>query len=137
LVIDEEEEMAMRAVIVRRLVKPRWDALSRSGMRRGVSDRVLGEEERAVENVYIKKMEKEKMEKLLRQGFSAAEAKAAISGSPTASPEAAKAAAAAAKPSTGGNTNYAAIAGVVGGAGLAYWYFSSPSKRQTDNKVSG
>ncbi|CAK9231970.1 unnamed protein product [Sphagnum jensenii] len=130
--------MAMRAVIVRRLVKPRWDALSRSGMRRGISDRVLGEEERAVENVYIKKMEKEKMEKLLRQGFSAEEAKAAISGSPTASPEAAKAAAAAAaKPSTDGNTNYAAIAGVVGGAGLAYWYFSSPSKRQTDNKVSG
>jgi len=107
-------------------------------MRRGISDRVLGEEERAVENVYIKKMEKEKMEKLLRQGFSAEEAKAAISGSPTASPEAAKAAAAAAtKLSTDGNTNYAAIAGVVGGAGLAYWYFSSPSKRQTDNKVSG
>ncbi|KAH8955971.1 hypothetical protein BDL97_07G012400 [Sphagnum fallax] len=130
--------MAMGAVIVRRLVKPRWDALSRSGMRRGISDRVLGEEERAVENVYIKKMEKEKMEKLLRQGFSAEEAKAAISGSPTASPEAAKAAAAAAtKLSTDGNTNYAAIAGVVGGAGLAYWYFSSPSKRQTDNKVSG
>jgi hypothetical protein len=54
LVVDEEEEMAMGAVIVRRLVKPRWDALSRSGMRRGISDRVLGEEERAVENVYIK-----------------------------------------------------------------------------------
>ncbi|KAH8943002.1 hypothetical protein BDL97_13G025900 [Sphagnum fallax] len=131
--------MAMRAAIVRTLrVNPSrsWDTLTCSGMRRGFSGKVLGEEERAAENIYIKKMEHEKMEKLLQQGFSAEEAKAAISGSPTATPEAAKAAkeATASKASTDGNTNYAVIAGIVGVVGLAYWYFSSPSKKEVDNK---
>ncbi|KAH9542700.1 hypothetical protein CY35_13G021700 [Sphagnum magellanicum] len=131
--------MAMRAAIVRtlRVNPPRsWDTLTWSGMRRGFSGKVLGEEERAAENIYIKKMEQEKLEKLIKQGFSAEEAKAAVSGSPTATPEAAKAAkeATASKASTDGNTNYAVIAGIVGVVGLAYWYFSSPSKKEVDNK---
>jgi hypothetical protein len=49
--------MAMRAAIVRRLrvTPPRsWDTLTGSGMRRGFSGKVLGEEERAAENIYIK-----------------------------------------------------------------------------------
>ncbi|KAH9569377.1 hypothetical protein CY35_03G130200 [Sphagnum magellanicum] len=98
--------MAMRARIVGSLLNPRsWHALERSGLRRGASGgRVLGEEERAAENIYIKKMEKEKLEKLIQQGFPAEEAKAAISGSPTVSSEAAKAAAAT-KSSTDGKTN--------------------------------
>ncbi|KAH9569378.1 hypothetical protein CY35_03G130200 [Sphagnum magellanicum] len=85
--------MAMRARIVGSLLNPRsWHALERSGLRRGASGgRVLGEEERAAENIYIK-------------GFPAEEAKAAISGSPTVSSEAAKAAAAT-KSSTDGKTN--------------------------------
>ncbi|CAK9221134.1 unnamed protein product [Sphagnum troendelagicum] len=98
--------MAMRAGIVGSLLNPRsWHALELSGLRRGASGgRVLGEEERAAENIYIKKMEKEKLEKLVQQGFPAEEAKAAISGSPTASSEAAKAAAAI-KSTTDGKTN--------------------------------
>lgn len=45
----------MRAVISRRLANPGWDALAaRSGIRRGFSGKVLGEEERAAENIYIK-----------------------------------------------------------------------------------
>lgn len=52
----------------------------------------------------LQKMEKEKLEKLIQQGFPAEEAKAAISGSPTASSEAAKAAAAI-KSTTDGKTN--------------------------------
>jgi hypothetical protein len=48
-------KMAMRAVISRRLANPGWDALAaRSGIRRGFSGKVLGEEERAAENIYIK-----------------------------------------------------------------------------------
>jgi len=49
--------MAMRAAIVRTLrVNPSrsWDTLTCSGMRRGFSGKVLGEEERAAENIYIK-----------------------------------------------------------------------------------
>jgi hypothetical protein len=49
--------MAMRAAIVRTLrVNPSrsWDTLTWSGMRRGFSGKVLGEEERAAENIYIK-----------------------------------------------------------------------------------
>lgn len=49
--------MAMRAAIVRtlRVTPPRsWDTLTWSGMRRGFSGKVLGEEERAAENIYIK-----------------------------------------------------------------------------------
>jgi len=48
-------KMAMRAVVSRRLANPGWDALAaRSGIRRGFSGKVLGEEERAAENIYIK-----------------------------------------------------------------------------------
>jgi hypothetical protein len=49
--------MAMRAAIVRtlRVNPPRsWDTFTWSGMRRGFSGKVLGEEERAAENIYIK-----------------------------------------------------------------------------------
>jgi len=129
--------MAMRAVISRRLANPGWDALAaRSGIRRGFSGKVLGEEERAAENIYIKKMEQEKLEKLVQQGLSAEEAKAAVAASATATPEATKVAKAATAPkvSTDSNMNYAVIAGIVGVAGIAYWYFSSPSKKETDNK---
>ncbi|KAL2924310.1 hypothetical protein RDABS01_028808 [Bienertia sinuspersici] len=44
--------------------------------------KVLSEEEKAAENVYIKKMEKEKLEKLARQGPKAAETEATASGTP-------------------------------------------------------
>jgi hypothetical protein len=49
--------MATRAAIVRtlRVNPPRsWDTITWSGMRRGFSGKVLGEEERAAENIYIK-----------------------------------------------------------------------------------
>lgn len=53
---------------------------------------------------------------LLIQGVSLDEAKATASGSPTASPRAAKT-------STDANTNYApVVGGIVGGVALAYWY---------------
>ena len=53
---------------------------------------------------------------LLIQGVSPKEAKPTASGSPTASPRAAKA-------STDANTNYApVVGGIVGAVALAYWY---------------
>ncbi|KAL6575748.1 hypothetical protein OROMI_011737 [Orobanche minor] len=49
------------------------------------SGKVLSEEEKAAENVYIKKMEQEKLEKLARKGPKSDETPAASSGGPTAS----------------------------------------------------
>ncbi|XP_059431533.1 uncharacterized protein At2g27730, mitochondrial [Corylus avellana] len=63
--------MAMRSVLSRFSVSVTRRMESTRGATRCFSDdkgRVLGEEERAAENVYIKKMERERLEKLKRMG---------------------------------------------------------------------
>jgi hypothetical protein len=102
------------------------------------SGQMFHEEEKAAETVYIKKMEREKLEKLARKGFSEAEAKKAIEGHPEAHPEAVKilneSASSSTDTSTDSTSNYAVIGGIVGVLAIGYWYFSGSSKKEDDRK---
>ncbi|XP_051120588.1 uncharacterized protein At2g27730, mitochondrial [Andrographis paniculata] len=93
------------------------------------SGKVLSEEEKAAENVYIKKMEQEKLEKLARKGpnetsatssGSTADAGAASSGQTSSST--------ASNVSTDKFRNYAVAAGIVTIAASAGWYLRSGKK---------
>uniref|UniRef100_A0A0D9XGZ9 F1F0-ATPase inhibitor protein n=1 Tax=Leersia perrieri TaxID=77586 RepID=A0A0D9XGZ9_9ORYZ len=95
--------------------------------------KVLGEEEKAAENVYIKKMEHEKLEKLARQGPSPGEQASAPVGtaanavktgsSPTGSTSAGV--------STDKHRNYAVLAGTVAAlSGLGWYLLSKPKKSE-------
>ncbi|KVG93227.1 uncharacterized protein At2g27730, mitochondrial-like [Cynara cardunculus var. scolymus] len=93
------------------------------------SGKILSEEEKAAENVYIKKAEQEKLEKLARKGQ---QAEATSGGSGTGSGSNANPSESIA--STGGvssdkNRNYAVIAGVVTGLGALGWYLKSKNKK--------
>lgn len=94
------------------------------------SGKILSEEEKAAENIYIKKTEQEKLEKLARKGQQA-EATSSGSGSGSSSGSGSNAKA---SESTGGvssdkNRNYAVIAGVVTGLGALGWYLKSKDKK--------
>ncbi|KAG6436100.1 hypothetical protein SASPL_100982 [Salvia splendens] len=91
--------------------------------------KVLSEEEKAAENVYIKKMEQEKLEKLARKGPASGETPAAGSSGPVAD----------AKPIGGGTSetpnvstdkhrNYGVVAGIVTVAAAVGWYMGSKKK---------
>ncbi|XP_010510737.1 PREDICTED: uncharacterized protein At2g27730, mitochondrial [Camelina sativa] len=100
--------------------------------RRFSSGKVLSEEEKAAENVFIKKMEQEKLEKIARQGpgeqaaGSASEAKAASGATSTASAESGP------KVSEDKHRNYAVVAGVVTIFGAIGWYMKSGGKKQPE-----
>ncbi|KAJ1692296.1 hypothetical protein LUZ63_008994 [Rhynchospora breviuscula] len=93
--------------------------------------KVLSEEEKAAENVYIKKMEQEKLEKAARQGPKAAESSTVSSGD-------AQAGASVHGSSTEGgastdkNRNYAVVAGTVAFAGVLGWYLLSKPKKSKE-----
>ncbi|XP_010685998.2 uncharacterized protein At2g27730, mitochondrial [Beta vulgaris subsp. vulgaris] len=92
--------------------------------------KVLSEEEKAAENVYIKKMEKEKLEKLARQGPKPTEGQATSSGAPAT--EAVKPSGpdtSAPKTSTDKHRNYAILAGLITAVGAGGWYWKSGSKK--------
>ncbi|XP_020588958.1 uncharacterized protein At2g27730, mitochondrial-like isoform X1 [Phalaenopsis equestris] len=98
------------------------------------SGKVLGEEEKAAENVYIKKIEQEKLEKLARKGPIPADQPA---------PE--SAAAAELKPrgsssssgvSTDRNRNYAVLAGTITGLSALGWYLLSKPKKSISEEIS-
>jgi len=139
--ISRSNEMAMR-MIARRLVNPSGEVLlARSFARREMSSgngRMLHDEEKAAETIYIKKMEKEKLEKLARKGFSEEEAKKAVEGHPEAHPEAVKilneSASSSTNTSTDSTSNYAVIGGIIGVLAIGYWYFSGSSKKEDENK---
>ncbi|CAH8306378.1 unnamed protein product [Eruca vesicaria subsp. sativa] len=100
----------------------------RSVCRRFSSGKVLSEEEKAAENVFIKKMEQEKLEKIARQGpgeQAASGAKASGGGgSSSASAESGP------KVSEDKDRNYAVVAGVVAVVGAIGWYMKSGGKKQ-------
>lgn len=92
--------------------------------------KVLSEEEKAAENIYIKKMEKEKLEKVARQGPKSAETQATSSGAPaaeTVKPSDPKPSAS--NVSTDKHRNYAVAAGLVTALGALGWYYKSGSKK--------
>ncbi|CAH2060438.1 unnamed protein product [Thlaspi arvense] len=97
--------------------------------RRFSSGKVLSEEEKAAENVFIKKMEQEKLEKIARQGpgeqaaaGSASEAKASGAAAAESGP----------KVSEDKHRNYAVVAGVVTVFGAIGWYMKSGGKKQPE-----
>ncbi|OMP02483.1 hypothetical protein CCACVL1_02795 [Corchorus capsularis] len=97
--------------------------------------KILSEEEKAAENVYIKKTEQEKLQKLARKGPKPEETAAAggSGGSVTdAKPSSSTSSAGASteKVSTDSYKNYAVLAGVVTVAGAVGWYMFSKEKKQ-------
>ncbi|XP_037428588.1 uncharacterized protein At2g27730, mitochondrial-like isoform X2 [Triticum dicoccoides] len=97
------------------------------------SGKVLSEEERAAENVYIKKMEQEKREKLARKGPSTGEqapsTPSAGAGDVNTAGAGSTASASAAGTSTDKNRNYAVLAGTLAGLSALGWYLLSKPKK--------
>lgn len=91
--------------------------------------KILSEEEKAAENIYIKKVEQEKLEKLARKGYKPEE-------QPTSTTEVTSTDAKPSGPdsstsgvSTDKDRNYAVLAGVVAAAAALGWYFKSSAKK--------
>ncbi|KAK1632532.1 hypothetical protein QYE76_006847 [Lolium multiflorum] len=105
---------------------------------RSSGGKMLSEEEKAAENVYIKKMEQEKLEKLARKGPSAGE-QAPSTPSSAASDVKAGGAGPTASTSTGVSTdknrNYAVLAGTVAGLSALGWYLLSKEPKKTEEVV--
>ncbi|KAG7568259.1 hypothetical protein ISN45_Aa04g010940 [Arabidopsis thaliana x Arabidopsis arenosa] len=97
--------------------------------RRFSSGKIFSEEEKAAENVFIKKMEKEKLEKIARQG---AGEQAAGSASEAAGATASASAESGPKVSEDKNRNYAVVAGVVAIFGSIGWYLKAGGKKQPE-----
>ncbi|KAE8768512.1 hypothetical protein D1007_60013 [Hordeum vulgare] len=100
---------------------------------RSSGGKVLGEEEKAAENVYIKKMEQEKLEKLARKGPSTGEqapsTASAAAGDVNTGVGGSTASASAAGTSTDKNRNYAVLAGTIAGLSALGWYLLSKPKK--------
>ncbi|XP_020588815.1 uncharacterized protein At2g27730, mitochondrial-like [Phalaenopsis equestris] len=107
---------------------------SRSLVRRFSSGgKVLSEEEKAAENVYIKKVEKEKLEKLARKGSKpgdnpASQTPDATDVKPSGSPPGSSAAGFSADK----NRNYAVIAGTIVAVSALGWYLLSKPKKSEE-----
>ncbi|XP_048569041.1 uncharacterized protein At2g27730, mitochondrial isoform X2 [Triticum urartu] len=93
------------------------------------SGKVLSEEERAAENVYIKKMEQEKREKLARKGPSTGEQAPSTPSAAAGDVSSSTASASAAGTSTDKNRNYAVLAGTLAGLSALGWYLLSKPKK--------
>ncbi|KAK6936220.1 hypothetical protein RJ641_033250 [Dillenia turbinata] len=93
--------------------------------------RILSEEEKAAENVYIKKTEQEKLEKLARKGPKPEEKPATTSGStgPVTDAKSTGQSSSKAGVSTDKHRNYAVVAGVVTILGGLGWYLKSTAKK--------
>ncbi|KAH7301085.1 hypothetical protein KP509_23G011500 [Ceratopteris richardii] len=120
--------MAMRAIATR-LCSRRAALVSRTGQAqlRAYSDgKVLSEEERAQENMYIKKMEKEKLEKA-RQ---AAAAKGETSSESHTESFSGTSSSSIPGPSKDSSKNLAIFAGITGILAVTVWYARSGSKKE-------
>ncbi|XP_008776573.1 uncharacterized protein At2g27730, mitochondrial [Phoenix dactylifera] len=94
--------------------------------------KVLSEEEKAAENVYIKKTEQEKLEKLARKGPKPGEQPPANPDAPaTDSKPTTTAGSSTSGVSTDQNRNYAVLAGTVAAVcGLGWYLLSKPKKSE-------
>lgn len=121
----------MASRVVSGYVSRRFGAVSR---RFSSSGKVLAEEEKAAENVYIKKIEQEKLEKLARKGPNAGEQPPAAAEAPPASVASSggPASSAAGGVSTDKNRNYAVLAGTVAAVSAFGWYFLSKPKKSEE-----
>ncbi|XP_062083009.1 uncharacterized protein At2g27730, mitochondrial [Humulus lupulus] len=96
------------------------------------SGKILSEEEKAAENVYIKKIEKEKLEKLARKGPKPEETATASSeaAAKPAAPTTSASGESTQKVSTDKNRNYAVVAGVVTACAALGWYLRGSEKKK-------
>ncbi|XP_031102881.1 uncharacterized protein At2g27730, mitochondrial [Ipomoea triloba] len=96
------------------------------------SGKVLSEEEKAAENVYIKKTEQEKLEKLARKGPNPEKPAAANSGGSGSVADAKPGAQASSTPGVSNDNyrNYGVLAGIVTGVGALGWYLMSKDKKK-------
>ncbi|XP_068663652.1 uncharacterized protein At2g27730, mitochondrial [Aristolochia californica] len=99
--------------------------------RRLSSGKVLSEEEKAAENVYIKKIEQEKLEKLARKGYKPEEP-AVTTGSTTGTAKANAEPSSTQGVSNSKERNYAVVAGVVAGLAGVGWYLKTRSKKSEE-----
>ncbi|KAK7855127.1 uncharacterized protein CFP56_029795 [Quercus suber] len=119
----ENKPIAMATRIATRFVSRRFSS----------GGKVLSEEERAAENVYIKKVEQEKLEKLARKGPKPEEKPATSSGGsatdakPTSSSSASGASTE--KVSTDKYRNYAVLAGTITVLASLGWYLKGTAKK--------
>ncbi|XP_077230420.1 uncharacterized protein At2g27730, mitochondrial-like [Tasmannia lanceolata] len=97
--------------------------------RRFSSGKILSEEEKAAENVFIKKTEQEKMEKLARKGYKPAEQPTTAPGTTSTDAKPSGPETSTAGVSTSKERNYAVVAGVVAAAAALGWYLKSTSKK--------
>nr|XP_043635006.1 uncharacterized protein At2g27730, mitochondrial isoform X1 [Erigeron canadensis] len=95
--------------------------------------KILSEEEKAAENIYIKKMEQEKLEKLARKGQQAEGASGGSGGSGSGADASASGSTASSSSAGGVSTdnykNYAVVAGLLTGLGALGWYLTSNDKK--------
>ncbi|GFZ07288.1 copper ion binding protein [Actinidia rufa] len=96
------------------------------------SGRVLSEEEKAAENVYIKKIEQEKLEKFARKGPKPEEKPVTSSGGAVSDVKPSGPASSTAGVSTDKHRNYAVVAGVVTGLSALGWWYLGSSKKKTE-----
>ncbi|KAJ9699525.1 hypothetical protein PVL29_008221 [Vitis rotundifolia] len=93
------------------------------------SGKVLGEEEKAAENIYIKKTEQEKLEKLARKGPKPEEKPVTSSGETVTDANPSGPASSTAGVSTDKHRNYGVLAGTAAILGGLGWYLKSSSKK--------
>ncbi|RXI09941.1 hypothetical protein DVH24_018970 [Malus domestica] len=95
-------------------------------------EKFSGRRKKLPENVYIKKTEQEKLEKLARKGPTPEEKPAASSGGSVsdAKPSASSSGASTAKVSTDKYRNYAVVAGVMTAAASLGWYLKASGKKE-------
>ncbi|GMH12174.1 hypothetical protein Nepgr_014015 [Nepenthes gracilis] len=93
------------------------------------SGKVLSEEEKAAENVYIKKMEQEKLQKLARKGPQPEENLGMGSGGSVSDPKPSGSDSSASNVSSDQYRNYAVLAGAITAVAALGWYFKSSSKK--------
>lgn len=107
--------------------------LVRFGSRRFSTGKVLGEEEKAAENIYIKKAEQEKLQKLANEGAKSTETPAAAAANAGGSAAEAKASETPTPTPKGVSTdihrNYAVVAGTITGLSALGWYLLSKDKK--------
>ncbi|KAL8140921.1 hypothetical protein V2J09_006942 [Rumex salicifolius] len=93
--------------------------------------KVLGEEEKAAENVYIKKMEQERLAKAARKGPQAEEKTTSGSADPISDAKPTGPSSSTSNVSTDKYRNYAVLAGTVTAIGAVGWYLLG-SKKKTE-----
>ncbi|XP_072978312.1 uncharacterized protein At2g27730, mitochondrial [Typha angustifolia] len=94
--------------------------------------KVLSEEEKAAENVYIKKMEQEKLAKLARKGPKPGEQTPSAPEAPVSDAKPGSPPGSSSGVSTDTNRNYAVVAGAVAAVSALGWYMLSKPKKSTE-----